>query len=60
MLGLFEIIKYQEILIKLQLSQSIKIHNVFHLNLFRKALIDSSSNQVNEPSFLVIINNKEE
>ena len=35
-----------------------KIYNVFHLNLHRKAWIDLLSNQVNEPPPPVIINNE--
>ena len=37
-----------------------KIHNVFYLNLLRKALTDPLTNQVNEPLSPVIINNKKE
>lgn len=37
-----------------------KIHNIFYLNLLRKALIDPLTNQVNEPPTPIIINNKED
>lgn len=60
MLGPFEVIKNKEISIELQLSQSIKIHNVFYPNLLRKTLIDPLTNEINEPPLLVIINNEEE
>lgn len=60
MLRLFEVIRNKRIFVKLQLSQSMKIYNVFYLNLLPKALIDSLTNQVNEPSPPIIINNKEE
>ena len=35
-----------------------KIHNVFHPNLLRKASTNPLTNQINEPSPPVIINNK--
>lgn len=37
-----------------------KIHNIFHLNLFQKTALDLVINQVNKLLFLVIINNDEE
>ncbi len=37
-----------------------KIHNVFHPNLFRKASTNPLTGQINKPASLVIINNKEE
>ena len=60
MLGLFKIIGNKRFSIELQLAQSMKIHNVFHLNLFRKASTKALTNQVNKPPPPVIINNKEE
>ena len=60
MIRSFEVIKNKEIFVKLQLPQSMKIHNVFHPNLLHKASIDLLSNQVNELPSLVTINNKEE
>ena len=60
MLGFFEIIGNKEVFVKLQLSQSLKIHNVFYLNLLQKTLINLLTNQVNKPPSPVIINNKKE
>lgn len=37
-----------------------KIHNVFHLNLFQKATTNPLTGQVNKPASPVIINNKKE
>ena len=50
----------KRIFIKLQLPQSIQIHNIFHPHLLYKALIDQLSNHINELSPLVFINIKEE
>ena len=60
MLGPFEVIGNKGVSVELQLPQSMKIHNVFHPNLLRKASTDPLTNQVNEPPPPVIINNKEE
>ena len=60
MLSSFEVIGNKRVSVKLQLPQSMKIHNVFHPNLLQKALTDPLPNQVNEPPPPVIINNKEE
>lgn len=58
MLDPFEVIRNKRVSVKLQLLQSIKIYNAFHANLLKKTFTDSLTNQVNELSFLVIINNK--
>ena len=60
MLGPFEVIGNKGISVDLQLPQSMKLHNVFHPNLLRKASTDPLTNQVNEPPTPVIINNEEE
>ena len=60
MIGPFDVIGKKSILLKLQLSQAMKIHNVFHLNLLQKASIDPLIDQVNKPAPPVIIDNKEE
>lgn len=55
----FEDIRNARISVKLQLLQSMNIHNVFYPNLFCKASIDLLSYQVNKPPSPVIINRKE-
>ena len=60
MLGPFEVIENKRVFVELQLPQSMKIHNIFHYNLLRKASTDLLTNQVNEPLPSVIINNEEE
>lgn len=60
MLSFFEVIEKKKVFIKLQLPQSIKIHNVFHSNLLQKASTDLLTNQVKKPSTLIIIVNKKE
>ena len=60
MLGPFEVIGNKGVSVELQLPQSMKIHNVFHPNLLRKASTDPLTNQVNEPPPPIIINNEEE
>ena len=60
MIGPFDIIRKKEILLELQLPQAMKIHNVFHPNLLRKAFTDPLTSQVNEPAPPVIIDNEEE
>lgn len=58
-IGLFNIIEKKNILLELQLPQTMKIHNVFHSNLLWKASIDLLTGQVNKPALPVIIKNKE-
>ena len=60
MISPFEVIGKKDISLELQLSQAMKIHNVFHPNLLQKALTDPLIGQVNEPVPPVIINNEEE
>ena len=59
MIGSFEVIEKKSILLEFQLSQAIKIYNVFYPNLFQKASTNPLKGQVNEPASPVIINNKE-
>ena len=59
-IGSFEIIGKKNILQELQLSQAMKIHNVFHLNLLQKSSTNPLTSQVNKPALPIIINNKEE
>lgn len=58
MLRLFNVIENKIVFVEFQLPQSIKIHNIFHPNLFQKVPIDFLTNQVNKLLLLVIINNK--
>ena len=60
MIGAFKVIRKKGILVELQLPQAMKIHNIFHLNLFWKASIDLLTSQVNKLASLLIINNEEE
>ncbi len=60
MISLFDVIGKNGISLELQLSQAMKIYNVFHPKLLLKASIDRLTDQVNEPALPVIINNKEE
>lgn len=53
-------IENKRVLVKLKLSQSMKIYNIFDLNLFCKTSIDLLINQVNEPPSPFIVNNKKE
>ena len=59
-IGPFEVIGKKNILLELQLSQAMKIHNVFHLNFLWKASTNPLKGQVNKPVPPVIINNEEE
>ena len=60
MLGFFKVMENKEVFIKLQLPQSMKIHNIFYFNLFQNFLTDLLINQVNKLPLPVIINNKKE
>ncbi len=60
MIGSFDVIGKKGISLELQLSQAMKIHNVFHPNFLQKTFRDPLTDQVNEPASPVIINNEEE
>ena len=47
MIGLFDVIGKKNILLELQLPQAMKIHNIFHSNLLRKASTNPLTGQVN-------------
>lgn len=55
----FKVIKKKSILPELKFSQAMKIHNVFHSNLFQKALINLLADQINELTPPVIVNKEE-
>ena len=59
MIGFFNVIRKKSISIELQLSQAIKIYNVFYSNLLWNAFTDPLIDEVNEPALPVIINNEE-
>ena len=59
MIGFFDIIKKKNILLELQLLQTIKIYNIFYLNLLQKTLTNLLPGQVNKKVPPVIINNEE-
>lgn len=54
----FEVIRNKEVLIELKLLQSMKIYNIFYLNLLCKASINLFINQEYELPTLVIISNE--
>ena len=58
MLGFFKVLGNKIVSVELQLPQSMKIHNVFHLNPLQKTSTDPLTNQINEPWLLFIINNE--
>ncbi len=58
MLGPFDVIGNKRVSVELQLSQLMKIHNVFHPNLLQKVSTDPLTNQVNKLPLPVIINNE--
>ena len=59
MLGSFKVIRNKSVFVELQLLQSMKIHDIFHLNLLRKASTNPLTNLVNKLPPPIIINNKE-
>jgi len=60
MLDSFKIINFVDFFYKLKLSDTMHIHNVFHSELFHSAVNDSLSDQKNEFSKSIIINDKDE
>jgi hypothetical protein len=44
---------------QLNLSSSMKIHNIFHTSLIRKAATDSFIEQIQQSSSLIVVNEEE-
>ncbi len=60
MLDSFQIIDFIDSFYKLKLSETMRIHNVFHSELLRLVVNDSLSDQKNEPSKSIVINDDDE
>ncbi len=60
MLNSFQITDSVDSFYKLKLSETMRIHDVFHSELFRSVVDDSLSDQKNESSKLIVINNEDE
>ncbi len=60
MLNLFQIINFVNSFYKLKLSETMYIHDVFHSELLHSIIDDFLSDQKNESSKSIIINNEDE
>ncbi len=60
MLDSFQIIDFVDSFYKLKLSETMRIHDVFHSELLRLVVNDSLSDQKNEPSKSIVINDEDE
>ncbi len=60
MLNSFQIIESVDSFYKLKLSETICIHDVFHSELLRSVVDDFLSDQKNESSRLIVINDEDE
>jgi len=60
MLNSFKIIDFIDFFYKLKLSNTICIHDVFHLELLRFAVNNSLSNQKNKLSRSIVVNDENE
>ena len=60
MLNLFQIIKFVNLFYKLKLLKTMHIHDVFHSELLRSVIDDSLSDQKNELSRSIVINDENE
>jgi len=60
MLDSFKITDSVDFFYKLKLSDTMRIHDVFHSELLRSAVDDSLSDQKNELSKLIVINDEDE
>jgi len=60
MLDSFQIIDFIDSFYKLKLSETMRIHDVFHSELLHLVINDSLSNQKNEFSRSIVINDEDE
>ncbi len=60
MLNSFQIIDFIDSFYKLKLSETMHIHDVFHLKLLRLIINDFLSDQKNESSRSIVINDEDE
>ncbi len=60
MLDPFQIIDFVDSFYKLELSETMHIHDVFHSELLRPVVNDSLSGQKNEPSKSIVVNDEDE
>jgi len=60
MLDSFQIIDFVDSFYKLKLSETMRIHDVFHSELLRLVIIDSLSDQKNEFLKSIVINDEDE
>ncbi len=60
MLNSFQIIESVDSFYKLKLSKTMRIHDVFHSELFRSVVDDFLSDQKNESSKSIVINDEDE
>ncbi len=60
MLNSFQIIKFVNLFYKLKLLKTMHIHDVFHSELLRSVIDDSLSDQKNELSRSIVINDENE
>jgi len=60
MLDSFQITDSVDLFYKLKLSETMRIHDVFHSELLRPAVDDSLPDQKNEPSGSIVVNDEDE
>ncbi len=60
MLNSFQITESVDLFYKLKLSETMRIHNVFHSELLHSVVDDSLPDQKNEPSKSIVINDEDE
>ena len=60
MIGPYQVKELVELSYRLELSTSMKIHNIFHPNLLQPAANDTLPDQHNDPPLLIVVDNEEE